>query len=464
MNNSISVVHPELVCEWSNNNLPITPDAVPYGSNKLYWWKGKCGHEWQTSPKARSSGERCPICSGARVVEGINDLKSIRPDLAKEWSKKNILKPTEVSIGSHQKVLWHGKCGHTWEAVVKNRVLGAGCPYCSHNIVLSGFNDLASRFPEIASEWDYEKNYPLTPDKVTAFKNKKVWWRCKEGHEWHTLISTRAGGSQCPYCSGIKILPGFNDLATKYPDIATEWSKKNLPLSPSMVNENSSRNVWWKCNTCGYEWQAVIKARVNGSICPVCSNRKVKSGINDLATSDPEQVSQWNYKLNKRKPSEMSRNSLEVVWWNCQFGHTYRMKIADKVIDNNPCPVCEAEYRSVFLKLAVGYYANKYGVKAKVNDENLIGIPIEMTIPELQLAFDPVADSKTDKSYQNVKKHICKKQGITYITVDMKRERLQLLDRIKYSFQEKNIYLRTDTKSDEEIIFQKFHIIKGTFH
>lgn len=464
MNNSISTVHPELVCEWSNSNLPLTPDKVPYGSNKLYWWKGKCGHEWQTSPKARSNGEKCPICSGARVVEGVNDLNTIRPDLAKEWSKKNVLKPTEVTVGSHKKVLWHGKCGHEWEAVVKNRVQGSGCPYCSHNIVLAGFNDLASRFPDIALEWDYEKNYPLTPDKVTAFKNKKVWWRCKEGHEWHTLISTRAGGSQCPYCSGIKILSGFNDLATKYPDIATEWSNKNLPLSPSMVNENSSRNVWWKCNTCGYEWQSVVKTRVNGSICPVCTNRKVKIGVNDLATTDPKQIPQWNYTQNRKNPTEMSRNSLAVVWWNCQFGHTYRMKIADKVIDRKPCPICEAEYMSVFLKLAVGYYANKYRVKAKVNDEDLIGIPIEITIPELRLAFDPIAESKTDKSYQEVKKHICRKQGIAYITVDMKREKRQLLDRIKCSFQEKNIYIRTDTKSDEAEIFQKFHIIKSGFH
>ena len=102
-----------------------------------------------------------------------------------------------------------------WTASVKSRTVnGTGCPYCSHNFVLPGFNDLASRFPEIAAEWS-ERNLPLTPDQVTAFKNIKVWWKCHLGHEWNTLISTRAGGSQCPYCSGIKLLKGFNDLKTK---------------------------------------------------------------------------------------------------------------------------------------------------------------------------------------------------------------------------------------------------------
>ena len=46
------------------------------------------------------------------------------------------------------------------------------------NRVLAGFNDLASRFPEIAAEWS-EKNYPLRPDEVTAFSNKKAWWKRK---------------------------------------------------------------------------------------------------------------------------------------------------------------------------------------------------------------------------------------------------------------------------------------------
>ena len=74
MNNSLAEVHPELVLEWSEKNLPLTPEDITFGSNKKVWWKGACGHEWQTSVKARSNGEKCPICSGARVIAGINDL------------------------------------------------------------------------------------------------------------------------------------------------------------------------------------------------------------------------------------------------------------------------------------------------------------------------------------------------------------------------------------------------------
>ena len=57
MSNLLSEMRPELVSEWSDKNLPLTPDRITYGSNKVVWWKGACGHEWQ-------------ICSGARVIEG----------------------------------------------------------------------------------------------------------------------------------------------------------------------------------------------------------------------------------------------------------------------------------------------------------------------------------------------------------------------------------------------------------
>lgn len=187
MSNSLATVHPELIVEWSDRNLPLTPDSITFGSNKKVWWKGACGHEWETSIKARSNGEKCPICSGARVIAGINDLNTLKPKLASEWSEKNEIKPTEVSIGSHKKVIWKCKLGHEWIATVKSRTINrTGCPYCSHNKVLAGFNDLATLFPEVADEWS-DKN-EKKPTEVMAFANSKAWWKCKTcGYEWNTL-------------------------------------------------------------------------------------------------------------------------------------------------------------------------------------------------------------------------------------------------------------------------------------
>lgn len=103
MENSLSRMRPHLVSEWSEKNFPLTPDTVTFGSNKIVWWKGACGHEWQTSIKARSAGEQCPICSGARVLRGYNDFESKFPELAKEWSPKNEpLRPSMITAATHR--------------------------------------------------------------------------------------------------------------------------------------------------------------------------------------------------------------------------------------------------------------------------------------------------------------------------------------------------------------------------
>ena len=93
-------------------------------------------------------------------------------------------------------------------------------------------------------------------------------------------------------------------MQTTHPEIASEWSEKNLPLKPDEVNAKSRKNVWWKCMKCGNEWKSVINARVKGTVCPVCAEREVLAGYNDLATTDSQLLSEWDYEQNKMKHSK----------------------------------------------------------------------------------------------------------------------------------------------------------------
>ena len=458
MENSLSRMRPHLVSEWSEKNFPLTPDTVTFGSNKTVWWKGACGHEWQTSIKARSAGEQCPICSGARVLRGYNDFESKFPELAKEWSPKNEpLRPSMITAATHRKVIWQCKLGHEWTASVKSRTVnGTGCPYCSHNFVLPGFNDLASRFPELAAEWS-ERNLPLTPDQVTAFKNIKVWWKCHLGHEWNTLISTRAGGSQCPYCSGIKLLKGFNDLKTKYPSLAAEWSEKNLSLTPDAVNEKSTKNVWWKCRTCGYEWKAVVKARVKGGMCPVCAERAVLQGYNDLGTTDPHLLSEWDYEKNSKwTPSNVSRNSMKVVWWKCGAGHSYRAKITDRTIEQKGCPQCEAEFQQALPQMLIMMYGAQNGITVKSNSDSELGMRLVAYLPELHCAVDIAGATVTEKREQSVKAHICQSNRLGYYLIKRTADASQMAAEIKTLFIRNHIYLHTDSEKDVQVLRERF--------
>ena len=89
-----------------------------------------------------------------------------------------------LTLGSEKKIWWICKYGHEWESNIYNRAHGKnGCPICANRIVLDGFNDLNTKFPDIAKQWNYEKNGDLKPTQVTYGSGKKVWWKCNYGHE-----------------------------------------------------------------------------------------------------------------------------------------------------------------------------------------------------------------------------------------------------------------------------------------
>ena len=100
-----------------------------------------------------------------------------------------------------------------------------------------------------------------------------------------------------------------NSLAEVHPELISEWSEKNLPLKPDEVNAKSRKNVWWRCSKCGNEWKSVINARVKGTVCPVCAEREVLAGYNDLATTDNQLLIEWDYEKNRFQPTEVSKPS-----------------------------------------------------------------------------------------------------------------------------------------------------------
>lgn len=201
--NDLATLNPVLATEWHpTKNGALTPRDVMPGSNKKVWWQCKSGHEWQNTINVRNSGHKCPYCAGQMTITGVNDLATLKPELALEWhpTKNGDTKPSDVMPGSNHKAWWLGKCGHEWESVIASRNKGVGCPYCTNKKTLAGYNDLATLNPILALQWHPTKNGALTPKMVTPGSNKKVWWQCEKGHEWFALIRDRSKGSGCPYC------------------------------------------------------------------------------------------------------------------------------------------------------------------------------------------------------------------------------------------------------------------------
>lgn len=405
-------MRPDLIKEWhliKNGNLK--PTDVTAGSSKRVWWllsydvpmdypiehlRGKhFDFEWKATIDNRSKGYGCPYLSkpAQAVWKGFNDLATVNPELAKQWhpskniglkNKKgeDISAPDKVTACSNQKVWWllpydvphdypvehlRGKrfC-FEWKATINNRKSGNGCPYLTGNAVYKGFNDLVTMHPYLAKQWHPTKNIGLTnkrgedissPDKVTAHSEQRVWWlfpydvpmdysveHLRGKHfdfEWQTSVKERSLGEICPFLTGHQVWKGFNDLATTHPKIITEWDYiENTGLTPSELSYGARNKVFWKCDN-GHKWKATINSRtITGHNCPVCSNKKVVKGVNDLITTHPELAKEWHPVKNVNlTPDMVTSGSGEKVWWllpynNPKTGETcnfeWKSRIADR--------------------------------------------------------------------------------------------------------------------------------------
>jgi hypothetical protein len=343
----ISVTHPEisrLARGWD-------PKTVTAGGGKKLEWQCLKGHIFVTSALnlvkyfSRSDSKGCPVCANKIVLKGFNDLTTTHPEIAGEafgWD------PTTVTCGTQRKLNWMCSDGHIFSQSPnyrtrvdkrprknknsvnsKNGSTVKNCPVCKGSKVLHGVNDLETKFPDLAKQ-----AYGWDPSLVTPGSGRILEWKCKLGHifkssVWHRT-EMQAG---CPYCSNRKVMPGFNDLATTNPDIASEaygWD-------PSTTTSGSGKKYDWKCKLGHiYSTTAVLRLRYWPGGCPVCANKIVLKGFNDLATTHPD-IAREAYGWD---PTTVTRGNTKKLKWVCSKGHIFLNYCNARTNLGRSCPMC----------------------------------------------------------------------------------------------------------------------------
>ncbi len=324
LEDSIANLFPELLKEWDySKNGNLDPKMINSGSNLKVWWICKNNHSYKSMICSRTrKGTGCRFCANKALLSGYNDLKTwcienSREDILLDWDndKNESLSPEMIIAKSGKKVFWKcHKCGYEWKISPGER-LKSSCINCYRIRIANEAKkrripkktrnyskktpaekkqpqvliSLLSEYPQIVEEWDYEKNKGLTPDIVSAYSQKKVWWKCKSyGHSYEAIIGNRTkNGSSCPYCSNQKALSGFNDLATKNPKLCLEWDyNKNDGVSPQHILARSGIKYWWKCSICGNEWLASPHNRDRGDGCPRCDRVSRQKKVKNIDTGE----------------------------------------------------------------------------------------------------------------------------------------------------------------------------------
>ena len=397
----------ELMKEYNyNKNKCLDLNNLTLGSDKKIWWICSNNHEWESNIYNRSHGKNgCPICSNRIVLEGFNDLNTKFPDVAKQWNyeKNGDLKPTQVTYGSGKKVWWKCDKGHEWITSINNRTMGKNCPNCAKDTQTSFpeqsiyyyckkvFKDVFNRYKDkyeidifikdinVGIEYDgrffhsNSKSEKTEKKKEEYFKNKGITiYRVKENNkqcikeknDFYLYYDYDNGKNltdvlkklfdilsiknvdiditrdymeiQEQYISSIK----ENSIFVIKPTLCEEWNYiKNKNITPDMISYSSAKKVWWTCPICKNDYTASVYSRYNGTACPYCTNRILISGKNDLATTNPELLKEWDYTKNRVLPNEVFAGGREKVWWKCAKKHSYQKRLIDKR-NGGKCPIC----------------------------------------------------------------------------------------------------------------------------
>lgn len=256
---------------------------------------------------------------------------------------------------------------------------------------------LEDKFPQLAQEWDYDKNDGLKPSELPYGSHKEVYWvcpACKQSYKKRICNRTAPAKAntesrKCPICLGRQIIPGYNSLMAKYPEVvANEWDYSKNTVDPDTIPPHTNKKYWWKCsNGHSYEAKPNNKINDNGGNCPYCSHQKL-CVENSLWNKFPEISQEWDFEANyPLTPKDVAAYSNKKVNWICNTcGHKWVAAI-DNRTNGKGCPSCSKGQHTSFPEQAIFHYVKSLFPDAR-NGEKIHGYEIDIFIPELKIGIE----------------------------------------------------------------------------
>ena len=279
VDNSFGIQHPEQAKLWCNEaNGSLTPFMFPSGSNYQATWKcPKCENTWRSPIVSivKRNVKTCKSCSMKENGKRITKAKTIKYGnlaersnmLLRQWDteRNENLSPYEVPLNYTKDVAWKcDKCGHKWISSPASRVQSDGkianCPHCTGRVAMPGVDDLEKMYPDIAKEWDYQRNKGVLPSQIKPYTNKKYYWVCPTcNNSYPAYPGNRVKGSGCPDCAHKLVGKKKSKKVGKYDENGNLLSTfdglkeaaKSMNVCPNSIfqavkNERKSKGYYWR--------------------------------------------------------------------------------------------------------------------------------------------------------------------------------------------------------------------------
>lgn len=344
-------VYPEYVEFWDEkkNKKPIDKTSSTNGTVFLFCDKA---HEYSLDlssiKRAHENNKvvRCTLCSGKKIVSGINDFATFYPEFVQyiDFDKNN---PEKIYYRKYSAIHWKCSKNHLFSSRIEIALRDSEfhCPYCEHKFLLTGFNDVKTFFGEEICEIWSSSNSNL-PQNTIYHNDMKYVFKCQNGHSWAQVIDYTAGFNSisCIYCSGenknakiTKIVVGVNDLATTHPEFAKMISNESKNQANN-VSAGSKKRVLIECIN-GHKRELMVKNLVNGSKqCQQCVREE-----NNLLKKIPNLPERLDLDKNTVEDiKNLTIGSRTIVHLKCKGGHRWEIKPYN-IEKWGGCPYCSSQ-------------------------------------------------------------------------------------------------------------------------
>lgn len=402
--------HRDAALYWSDTNDKTPNDYSPSSAHIVAWKCPICAFSWNKKISEWSRFPSCPACMARRNGKteiGVNDLATTNKALIGQyWDyERNTLPPTCYTATSKSKVFW--KDLNEKEQITR---------FIQEKSKSQNTSSVLHTNPELV-KWFQDKKVAET---VSSKSNKIIDFQCikHKEHKWESSMKNfLKKKNKCPYCSSQKLLVGFNDLKTTHPDLAKEL----IGISPEKIMANSTVAYKWRCNL-QHEWEAVVAYRVAGNNCPVCANKKLLVGFNDLATIVPNILKSWDSSSTPH-PSQVCSGSDTKISLICECSSPFKLPAYHISRKNKvkmfSCPKCKETTGEKLIRI----FLEAENVNFVQNSRNIIdGKELDFYLPDYNVAieFNGLywhSDIFKDSSYHADKWLDCHGKGIQLITV-----------------------------------------------
>jgi very-short-patch-repair endonuclease len=397
-----------MLCEkskyWSSKNIE-NQRMVFKGSSKKYWFDCNCGHEFKIKLVSVSKGEWCPYCSNKKLCK--KDCKTCfnksfsSYEKSKYWSSKNIENPRYVFKSSGKKFWFNCICGHEFDISLDSISKGRWCSYCSNppkkmcddNECKKCYNKsfLSSKKSKY---WSFKNTE--NPRDVFKSSGKKFWFDCKCGHEIEIALNKINSGCWCPYCSSQKLC----DCRTCFnKSFSSNEKSKYLcdNIDPKKIFKNSNNKYNFKC-ICGHTFKTSIEKISKGTWCPYCcypSKKLCKDNCSQCFNNSFSSHYRSKYWSNKniKNPRYVFGGTLKKYWFNCEYGHNFKMSLNGITSKNGWCSTCKNKTEKILLEWLKEQFPDlKIKHQKKFdwckNDKTCRNLPFDFYVKKLNLIIE----------------------------------------------------------------------------